>query len=246
LPKTTRVWTEGLEGWKQAAEVEDLLPSASPPPESKTAKAADSAVAEGMGEKIENLFSNRLVRWLVLAGIGIVVGGPFLIERFPRVALAFCLTGFGLMIVAVIVLALPPSSIAGQAVRRRLSAIAGLGAARLCVITYVLFVVGSLFCAPWEGWTSKRADIWDSYSFDRGTRYGWVFSPPQSMWGTDGTGKATRSLPPRLKIEQLVLLWGAFGIVTVAVVWLASGKKPGNQNNSAGSAESPVKTPLVR
>jgi hypothetical protein len=81
------------------------------------------------------------------------------------------------------------------------------------VIFYALIVVGSLFCAPWEGWKGQ-AD--KRYGGSRITRYGPIFSPPESL-----------PVSPRLKSEEIALVWGALGVATFAGVYLSKQGKAG-------------------
>lgn len=79
------------------------------------------------------------------------------------------------------------------------------------VIVYALFVVGSLFFAPWEGWQTPYDKKWEN---PRITRYGPIFSPPESL-----------RVSPRLKSEEIILVWGALGIAAFAGVYLSKGRK---------------------
>lgn len=74
------------------------------------------------------------------------------------------------------------------------------------VIAYALFVVGSLFCAPWALTYSSPASL----------KIYWapIFYPP-----------TTYGRVPRLMFEEILLVWGALGILTAAVVWVLSKHK---------------------
>ena len=100
--------------------------------------------------------------------------------------------------------------------RRVVKAFSALGIAKICVLTYVLFVMGSLFFAPWEGWgyAYSRPDMWghQTWEIQRVTRYGPIFSPPANFYGANP--KATddyqqsqqaKNKPPRLHKKQFYL-----------------------------------------
>jgi hypothetical protein len=76
--------------------------------------------------------------------------------------------------------------------------------ANVAVFAYALFVVGSLFCVPWSYLASGKI-YWSP-----------IFDPPTTY------GKGARVM-----FDEILLVWGAFGVLTAAIVWVAPTRKGG-------------------
>jgi predicted PurR-regulated permease PerM len=97
-----------------------------------------------------------------------------------------------------------------------------LGVSGVVVLTYALFVLGSLFYAPWEGW-HQVPSYPGSYSktWRKGLEAGSVFEAPRGIYGANPSAVSGYSqFPPRLEYYRLFLGWIAGGIASFAIIFL--------------------------
>lgn len=109
--------------------------------------------------------------------------------------------------------------------------------ARWCVLGYALFVIVSLFLAPWRGWTDYERESGRVNPPHQVVRFAPIFNAPQGLYGTDprrGRDHAKQT-PPKLLFQEIVLTWAALGVLTISAVWLGrQASDGGKQSESKG------------
>lgn len=118
--------------------------------------------------------------------------------------------------------------------------------ARLSVAAYLAFIVGSLFCVPWEGWVyGSYAGVPQLKTWHVETRTGSVFTPPPGLLGanpSDGNYLAAKNTPPRMRPERLLVLWTAAGLIVAGIAWSATA----GRQRPPEPAASPSRVPLAQ